>query len=366
MNRLLQKLKTTPSTGRFVRFSTKERTLFAKRLSFLIKAGVPLVEALYLIRKQTTSAARARIYDAVIADVSEGQYLATSLAKFKQHFGEFSVNLIRVGESSGVLSQNLAYLADELQKHHDLQRKIRGALVYPVFITVVTLLVTSMLTVFIFPKIMPIFVSLHVPLPLTTRLLLATSNYLQHWGIVTLAVAVLLGVGFAKARARFEALRYGSDRLLLRLPIAGAIARAYNLSTFCRTLGLLLRSGIYLSEALTIVAETTKNRVFRRAALSLCEVVVKGDRLSFGLEQRARAYPDMLVHMVAIGESTGNLAGSLVYLSEMYEGEVEGLTKSLSSSVEPVLMVIMGLLVGLIAVSVITPIYEITQHLQPR
>jgi len=367
MSSIKDKLKrSTQRSGSWVRFSAKERTLFAKRLSFLVKAGVPLVDALHLIRSQTRSRGQGRVYDAVIADVTSGQYLATSLDKFKQHFGEFSINLIRVGEHSGVLSQNLAYLADELQRRNELTRKVRGAMIYPIFITVVTLLVTAMLTVFIFPKLMPLFVSLHVELPLTTRIMLATSQYLQNWGLETVGGLVLAGFLFAWLRGRFEWLRYNTDRVVIALPIAGTLARVYNLANFSRTLGLLLKSSLYVNDALGIVAQTTPNRVYRSAYEALRVGVQKGEGVSKGLAQYTQLFPEMMTHMVAVGEGTGNLSASLMYLSELYESEVEGLTKGLSSSIEPVLMIVMGMLVGLIAVSVITPIYEITQHLQPK
>jgi type IV pilus assembly protein PilC len=354
------------SSVMFIRFSAKEQTLFAKRLSFLIKAGVPLVECLSLIRTQTKSKAKIRVYDAVISDVSGGQYLSTSLGKFKRLFGEFAVNLIRVGEHSGILSQNLSYLADELQKKHELQKKVVGALIYPIFITIATLGVTGALTAYIFPKLMPIFSSLHVTLPLSTRILIAVSDYLRVWGLLTvLSLAVVFGLLFF-IRAQFERVRCMGDRLLLRIPLAGGIAKAYNLTNFCRTLGLLLRSGITLADALAITADTTKSRVYRRAARRLAKRITAGEPLSRGLSLLPQLYPDMLTHMVAIGEKTGSLSVTLTYLGELYESEVDDLTKTLSSSIEPVLMIVMGLLVGIIAVSVITPIYSITQQLQPR
>jgi len=350
----------------FVRFSVKEQTLFAKRLSFLIKAGVPILECLHLIRKQTKSKAKGRVYDAVIKDVSNGQYLSTSLGKFTRLFGEFAVNIIRVGESSGILSQNLAYLADELSKKHALQRKVVGTLVYPVFITIATLGVTGILTVFIFPKLMPIFASLHVELPLTTRILIATSEFLRYgWFYLLLGIIFVVVLWFV-LRAKLKEVRYFGDMLLLYLPFAGRIARAYNLTNFARTLGLLLKSGVHLTEAMHIVAETTRNQVYRRAALRMVDSITKGQRVSEQLAKEQRLYPDILTHMVAIGETTGNLAATCVYLGELYETEVDELTKTLSSSIEPVLMIVMGLLVGTIAVSVITPIYAITQHLQTK
>lgn len=350
----------------FMRFSTKEQTLFAKRLAFLVKSGVPLVESLHLIRNQTKSSGKKRVYESVIADVSNGQYLSTSLRKFKRLFGEFAVNLIRVGEESGVLSQNLAYLADELQKKNELQKKVLGAIVYPAFITVATLGVTIVLTAYIFPKLMPIFTSLRVDLPLTTRALIATSAYLHNWGILTSVLVALLVVAFFLIRHRFEQIRFWSDKALLKIPLAGNIARAYNLTNFCRTLGLLLRSGLTLTSSLAITGETTKNRVYRASCVTLANRITHGDALSRGLSQRENLYPDILTNLVAIGERTGNLSTTLTYLGELYESEVDELTKGLSSSIEPVLMIVMGLLVGTIAVSVITPIYSITQHLNPK
>jgi len=348
----------------FIRFSIKEQTFFAKRMSFLVKAGVPLVECLHLIRTQTKSPAKKRVYDAVIADVSNGQYLSTSLGKFRRLFGDFAISLIRVGEKSGILSQNLAYLADELQKKQILQRKVIGTLVYPIFITAATLGVTGVLTAYIFPKLMPIFTSLHVELPITTRTLIWVSAYLRDWGIYTLLGLIILVAALLIIRRKFEDVRFWGDRILLSIPLAGSVARAYNLTNFCRTLGLLLRSGVTLTDAIEITAETTTNRVYRRACADMAGQVIRGGPVSQGLGARRDLYPDILVHMVAIGEKTGNLSTTLTYLGELHESEVDELAKGLSSSIEPALMIVMGFLVGLIAVSVITPIYDITQHLQ--
>lgn len=363
---LTTSLPSSFSSLTFVRFSTKEQTLFAKRMSFLVKAGVPLIECLELIRLQTKTKSKKSVYESIINDVSNGQYLSTSLGKFKRLFGDFAISLIRVGEESGILSQNLAYLADELQKKRELERKVIGTLVYPIFITVATLGVTAVLTAYIFPKLMPIFTSLHVELPLTTRILIWVSAYLRDWGIYTLLGLIALGAGLVAVRNRYERVQMLSDRTLLRIPLAGGIARAYNLTNFCRTMGLLLRSGITISAALEITGDTTKNRVYRLACKQMTTRVMSGEPVSRGLGERPYLYPDILTHMVAVGEKTGNLSTTLTYLGELYEAEVDELTKGLSSSIEPVLMIVMGLLVGLIAVSVITPIYSITQHLSPK
>lgn len=278
----------------YVRFSAKEQTLFAKRMSFLIKAGVPLLECLHLIRRQTKSKAKARVFDLVITDVSNGQYLATSLGKFRHLFGDFSVNLIRVGEQSGILSQNLAYLADELAKKHALRRKVIGTLVYPVFITVATLGVTSLLAVFIFPKLMPIFTSLHVELPWTTRMLIAVSDFLRNdWLYSLLSIFFVITAWFI-LRRQFVGIRYLGDRLILGIPLAGSITQKYNLTNFSRTLGLLLRSGVHLTEAMSIVAEITRNLVYRRAYERIAKGIVRGESVSRGLEREGKIFPDIL------------------------------------------------------------------------
>lgn len=348
------------------RFTLKEQIFFAKRLSFLAKAGVPLMESLIIIRTQTKSPGKTKVYDTIITDISNGQNLSDSIAKCKYFLTDFGVNIIRVGESSGILEQNLTYLADELAKKNALRKKVIGAMVYPLFITVATLGVTGLLTVYIFPKIMPIFTSLHVPLPLTTRVLIAVSEYLRTWGLLTILILALLIILFLVLRARYEGVRYRSDHAFLTIPLAGTIARSYNLANFCRTMGLMLRSGVPLATAMEITAETTPNLVYQRAFARIAGCVTKGEPMSRQLERDEYLFPSIVTHMIAVGEKTGSLASTLGYLADMYELEVDDLTKNLSSAVEPVLMLVMGLLVGLIAVSVITPIYGITQHLSPR
>lgn len=347
----------------FIRFPIKEQTLFAKRLSFLIKAGVPLLESLDLIRKQTRSKRKAQMFEAIADDVACGQFLSSSLAKFSNHFGDFTVNLIRIGENAGILSENLLYLADELAKKHALQRKVRGSLVYPIFITLTTLGVTGLLTVFIFPKIMPVFVSLNITLPLMTRILLAVSIFLQAWGVYLILGSFVGIMCFLWVRTKIYWLQFGTDRMLLSLPIAGDITRSYNVSNFCRTLGLLIRSGVHVTEALDITASVTKNLVYKKAYERIAEDVIKGETISKNLAVGTILFPDMLSHMIAIGEKTGSLSETLGYLSDLYETEVDEKTKNLSNSIEPILLVTMGVIVGLIAVSIITPIYDVTKNL---
>lgn len=349
----------------FTRSSIKEQTLFAKRMSFLVKAGVPLVDSLTLIRAQTKSKQKGKVLEKVIEDVNNGQYLSASLRKHRHMFNDFAVNIIRVGEESGILSQNLAYLADELKKQNDLRRKVVGAMVYPLVITLATVGITGLLTVYIFPKILPIFSGLNVKLPLSTRILIAVSNFLRADGFLLLLCIIMGIAGFIFLKFKYEKIQLYFDKLILKMPLFGNIVRSYNLANFCRTLGLLIKSGVQISNSLTMIAETTTNRAYRRAFEAITKSVLRGEPMSRELGKDNKLFPDIVTHMIMVGETTGTLALTLSYLSEMHEAEVEDATKNLSTAIEPILMVVMGCLVGFLAVSIITPIYEITQNLHP-
>ena len=345
------------------RLSVREQTLFAKRLSFLIGAGVPVLESLHVLREQTTSKNVQKVLTHVIKDVANGRFLSGALGRFQNLFGEFAINIVRVGESSGVLAQNLRYLAEELEKKEALRKKVIGALVYPIFITVATLGVTALLTVYIFPKILPIFNSVGVKLPITTRILIAVSSFLRENGLWLLLVLAVVGIGTVILHRNVPAFRMVSDRVMLRLPLAGRIMQFFNMANITRTFGLLLKSGGTIVGAVETTARTTRNRVYRRELDRALEHVKRGEQISEHFKKHPGLFPILVAHMVAIGEKTGNLSDTLVYLSNLYEEEVNSLTKNLSSLIEPVLMILMGLLVGFVAVSVITPIYEITQTL---
>lgn len=355
----LSEMMLTPRT----KFSIKKQTFFAKRLSFLISAGVSMLESVHVIRKQTKSKTEIKFFDRLIADISNGQSLATALGRFKGIFGNFAINIIKAGESSGTLIQNLSYLADELKKKEMLKKKIMSAMLYPVIITIATFGITGVLVVYIFPKILPIFQSLNAKLPLSTRIIIFLSDFIRHNWLYMLLGVIVLGTTFFILRKRVPKFRFMLDGLILRIPLVGAIAQNYNLTNTTRTLGLLLKSGISLTEALLITSDTTENVQYKKAFHDISRGVMRGKGISENIHQFPSLFPDMVGHMIGIGEKSGNLSNTLIYLSEFYENEFEDLTKNLSSSIEPVLMVVMGVLVGFVAISVITPIYEITNNL---
>ncbi|MEN9614114.1 MAG: hypothetical protein RLZZ347_421 [Candidatus Parcubacteria bacterium] len=347
------------------RFSQKEQVFFSKRLSFLITAGVPILESLHIVRQQTQSKAQLTVVDTIIHDVSNGQALSKSIAKFPKMFGKFAVNIIKVGETSGTLSQNLDYLAEELKKKQALHRRVIGALIYPALITVATLCITAFLMLYLFPKIMPIFLSMHMALPLSTRMVISVSTFFHRWGLYVIGIIFLCVVGAVVLMRKKEGFRGRVHRYMLGTPFVGSMSRIFNLANSTRTLGLLLKSGIPLSGALAITAETSGNVEYQKQWHSMKEAINRGQKMSLQLAKSPHVFPHIFVQMVSVGEKSGSLSDTLIYVSEFYEQEMDDLTKSLSGLVEPALMIFMGLLIGLIAISIITPIYGITQNLHP-
>ena len=348
----------------FFRFSVAEQIILVKRLSILINAGVPLFSAIAMLKKQGGSKNGSVILGSLLVQVENGGLLSDGLAKFERIFGEFSINIIRVGEASGTLTASLAYLADELRKKQELKRKIIGALVYPLFIVFATLAISILLIVYVFPKILPIFKSFKTQLPWSTRALIFTSSIFSHYGFYILLL-LFLAAAWTIWLVKKPAVRQWCDRKILNLPLLGKIIRSYQIANFTRTLGLLLKSDVKIAEALRVVAKLSGNSAYTLEFFAMAEAVTRGQKLSFNIENNQKLFPPLVSQMIEVGEATGNLSESLIYLSTMYEDELNDLTKNLSASIEPALMVVMGLLVGFIAISIITPIYGITQNLHP-
>lgn len=335
-------------------------------MSFLMKAGVSLRESLLMIREQTHKKRYAAILDAVINHVSNGKNLSTSLARFKNIFGNFTISIIGFGEQSGILSENLEYVADELEKRNALRKKIISASIYPIIVTIATLFIVIFLIVYLFPKIMPIFRSINMDLPFSTRIVISVSNFIIHYGLISILFLVVIFTVIFVLLKKNQAFHFYFDAFLLKIPVIGKMIRDYNMANFTRTFGLLLKSGISVAEALPISARTTANIVYKRELKILANIVNRGAKISTHLAKRRKIFPEIVTQIISVGEHSGNLSGSLIYLSEMYESELDDFTKNLGNMVEPILMIIMGVLIGFIAISIITPIYGITQHLQPK
>jgi len=346
----------------FLRLSLKDRMLFAKHMAIMTGSGMQILTSLEILRKQATSKALQVILDQLITDIKNGQFLSVGLERYKNIFSDFFINVVKVGEASGTLSDNFKYLAEELKKRQELNKKIKGAMVYPIIILVATIGITGLLTFFIFPKILPVLKSINVELPALTRAFIKISDFLFQYGLfVFLGLIVLtIGVWFI---LKIKPVRLKWHQAILYLPLVGRMSKSINMTKFSRTIALLLKSDVKIVEALNITADTLTNLVYQNAIKETAEKVKRGDPISRYFATKPHLFPALVTQMISVGENTGKLDETALYLSEFYEGELDETTKALSNALEPIMLVIMGLIVGFVALAIITPIYKITETL---
>jgi type IV pilus assembly protein PilC len=348
----------------FTHVALQDKINFARHLSLVIKAGLPANKGLQIIQSQTESPILREVIESLMTDVNNGKSLADGLERYESLFGGFFVNIVRVGESSGTLSKNLLYLADELKRSKELEGKVRSAMIYPLVILVATIGVASFLTFYVFPKLIPVFASLNVKLPITTQIMLAILSFMQHYGLYALgAIIVILFVGRIAVK-RSHATRYFIDTVILHLPVISSLSINVNMVNFTRVLSLLLKSGVPIVEGLRITSATFTNEVYTKVLLASTEEVSKGGQLGTYLAKDKHLFPPLISGMILIGEDTGNLEDNLEYLSGYFDDEVDTRLHALTSLIEPIMLLAMGLLVGFVALSIITPIYSIAQGIK--
>lgn len=346
----------------FIRVPLAEKILFAKHLSMMVNAGMTEVESVRLIRKQVKSRSFLKVLDKIISDLESGLFLSVSLKQFSSVFGKIFISLIEIGEISGTLSENLNYLSMELKKSQQLRAKVKSALIYPIVILAATAGVSSILVFFVLPKIMPVFYSLRINLPIETRILIAGSNFLFNYYYWVVAGIIALFIIFSLL-IKISIVRFFYHRFILWLPFVGKIAVDYHMANIMRTLGILLKSGIKIVEGVNIAADITLNDVYAKALRKTADEIRKGEPLCKYFENYPSLFPPTVSRMIEVGENTGKLEENLFYLADFYENEVDEITKNLSSILEPILLVIMGSLVGFVVISIIKPIYEVSQSL---
>ncbi len=348
-----------------LRVSVRDKIIFAKHLSVMLDAGIPLRESLVVLQEQLAQSSLRYILETAIASVDEGIPLSTSLGKFPQIFDVFFTNTISIGESSGTLPSSLRYLVTQLEKADELRGKIRSALFYPCIVLLGAFGIGAYLAFYLLPKLLPIFVSLRVTLPPTTRALLVSSQWLQRNWILFLFGIVLMGFAmfFLSRIARVASL---TERLILAFPVFGSLVRNIQTAKCTRILGTLLQSGVKIVPALSLTANSLDHLVYRKAFLSIAAAVERGETIGSVLKTHERLFSRTTVSMVGVGERTGKLPESLLALAEFTEREVDNATRNLSTLIEPLTLLGVGLLVGFIAISIITPIYQLTQGIKYR
>lgn len=344
----------------FLKVTTQEQINFSRYLAVMLDAGIPLHEALEVLADQMSDASMQYVLNTAIADLADGLPLYTSISKFPKIFSTFYINALSVGESSGTLSATLRYLAIQMEKAEDIRGKVRSALLYPSIVFIGALAIGAYLAFVMLPKMLPLFTQLKVKLPPTTQLLLNVSTWMTanwHWvigGVVFFVIAMSL-------LTKIKAVRFALHSLLLRIPVAGQLVQDLQTAKFARVLGTLLSSGVTIVKALSVTAESTNNPVYKKELEKIAFAVESGETIGNELHLHRRLFSRTTASMVGVGERTGKLSDSLLTLAEFAEREVDVMTRNLSTLIEPITLILVGLLTGFIALSIITPIYQITQ-----
>jgi general secretion pathway protein F len=339
-----------------------ELALFTRQLATLVRSGTPLEEALATTARQTTKPRAKRIIMAVRARVNEGHTLESALSEFPAAFPELYRATVAAGEKSGHLDAVLDRLADYAESRQEMQQRIGTALFYPLILTTMAVLVAGGLLTYVVPQVVQVFEHLGQQLPWLTQALIAVSDGLKSYGLIGLGVLVALGVGFARALRNPE-FRTRVHRQMLRLPLISRLIRGLNTARFAQTLSILTASGVPVLEALKIAAEVIPNIPMRRAVLNAAANVREGASIHGSLEQSG-FFPPMTLHLIASGESGGDLEAMLQRAATQQERELQTLLAALMTLFEPVLILVMGLLVLIIVLAILLPIFELNQLVQ--
>ena len=338
----------------------KDIAVFTRQLSTMMRAGVPLLQAFDIVARGSTNPRMTRLLNEIRGDVETGTSLSSAFRKHPQYFDALYCNLVEAGEAGGILEELLARLALYQEKTIAIKQKVKSALIYPTSVIVVAFAVLSMIMIFVIPSFKEVFTSFGAELPAPTLLVMAMSDYFIHyWWLI---FGVLFGGGyiFIQSWKRSEKMQFFMDRLLLRMPIFGDLVMKSVVARWTRTLSTMFAAGVPLVEALDSVGGTAGNLVFTQATLQIQRDVAAGSALTTSMTN-ANVFPTMVLQMSAIGEESGALDDMLARAAEFYEEEVDEMVKGLSTLMEPIIIVVLGTLIGGIVVSMYLPIFKIGQ-----
>jgi type IV pilus assembly protein PilC len=341
-----------------------ELIVFTRQLSTMVGAGIPLLEGLEILQEQAERAGFAAVLDNVVEDIRAGTDLSTALEKFPKTFSNIYVAMIRAGEVSGQLDDILSRLAEYVEASLKLKRDIKAAMTYPVVSLVLVIGITMFLMLGIVPKFREVFDSMEITLPALTSVILNIADWMKNNVLMMAGAAVALFVG-AKMYAKSKTGAWQLDWLMLNMPVFGPLFRKVALSRFSKTFATLVKAGVPILGALEIVSNTVGNQCISKAVDDARESVRQGETLSEPLG-RSSQFPPMVVKMIGIGERSGALEQLLEKISIFYDDQVAASVKSLTSLIEPIMIAVMGFLVGTIVLAVFLPIFELQKKLSQR
>jgi type IV pilus assembly protein PilC len=339
------------------RIKLKDVQVFSRQFATMISSGLSMLRSLYILAEQTESAPLAAVVNQVRMDVERGASLSAALAKHPKAFSRLYVAMVRAGEAGGVLDSVLQRLATTIEKQVELRRKVKSAMTYPAVVSALVLLLVTAMMLFVVPMFQNIFSALGGKLPLPTEILIKVSNVVRKWWFIVFAAEAAAVYAFRKWINSEEG-RKRWDTIKLKAPVFGKLAQKTALARFGRTLSALVRSGVPILESLDIVCETAGNEVVAAAVRDTQQQVKRGEPLSKRLEEHP-VFPPMVVQMMAVGEETGALDEMLDKIADFYDQEVEATVDALTSLIEPLLIVVMGVCVGGMIISLYLPMFNI-------
>lgn len=343
----------------FGKASQDDIVTFTRQLATMITAGLPLTDGLRIL-DQEAKPAMSKVITGIIREIEGGSTFADSLKQFPEYFSRVYIQLVRAGEAGGVMDEILERLADNLEKQKEFRSKTRGALIYPVIVIIAMLVVAAIMMIFVIPRLTEMYEDFGADLPVVTQVLIDVSSFFAAfwWFIGILMVGA--GVVF-RQWVKTDAGRHAFDKFLLQMPVFGPLRQKMILTEFARTMSLLLSAGVSLLEALDIVSQAMDNVIYRDALQNANQQIEKG--VSFaqsigGFEQ----FPAILSQMISVGEQTGKLDDVLFKLARYFQTETEQAVKNMTTALEPMIMIVLGLGVGFMVIAIIMPIYNLTSQ----
>lgn len=342
--------------------SLTEKIMFARNLRVMIAAGVSFPRALRILANQTKNKKFRKTLLDIREEITKGKTFSDGLSKYPNIFSELFISMIKVGEETGTLEEVLRVLTQQMEKEHEIKSKIKGAMIYPAVIVFAMACIGILMLIVVVPKLAAVFSELEVELPLTTKIVIATGIFLsKFWFSLPLGILILLLLFRMALKTRTGKLVF--DTLILKIPIITPIIKKTNSAHTVRTLSSLIAAGVPIVRSLEIVSGTLGNVHYKKAISETAEEVKKGAKLAGVLKRYENIYPTLVIQMIEVGEETGKTSDVLEKLAEFFEEEVANATKNLSAVIEPILMLIIGAIVGFFAISMIQPIYSMMETL---
>ncbi len=342
------------------RITTKDITVFSRQLATMMSSGVPLVQSFEIVGRGHENKAMQELILAIKSDVESGTALNEALAKHPRQFDELYVNLVTAGEHAGILEEILHKLATYMEKTEALKSKIKGALFYPVAVVVVAFVITCILMIFVIPQFQDLFSGFGADLPALTMMVINMSNWFQEFWWLLIGGIIGTVVGLYQLKQRSMRFAHFLDRLFLKLPVIGEILEKSAIARFARTLATMFSAGTPLVEAMTSVAGACGNIVFYEATMQMRDEISTGTQLQVSMRD-TNIFPNMVVQMVAIGEESGALDAMLSKVADWYEQEVDDAVDALTSLLEPVIMAVLGVIIGGLVIAMYLPIFKMGQ-----